>query len=71
MVNSEQQTNNGQIHGNDHVGLETIFEILDRLGLNLVTKKFKDERVDIKVAISAPDEDFIRLGVRTIGDIQN
>ena len=43
MANSEQQTNNGQIHGNDHVSLETIFEILDKLGLNLVTKKFQDE----------------------------
>ena len=34
-------------HGNDHVSLETIFEILDKLGLNLVTKKFQDEKVDI------------------------
>ena len=68
MVNGEQQTNNGQIHGNDHVSLETIFEILDKLGLNLVTKKFQDEKVDIKVVISASDEDLIRLGVRTIGD---
>ena len=68
MANSEQQTNNGQIHGNDHVSLETIFEILDKLGLNLVTKKFQDEKVDIKVVISASDEDLIRLGVRTIGD---
>ena len=43
MVNSEQQLNNGQIHGNDHVKLEIIFEILDKLGLNLATKKFQDE----------------------------
>ena len=68
MVNSEQKTNNGQIHGNDHVILEIIFEILDKLGLNLVTKKFQDEKVDIKVVMSTPDEDLIRLGVRTIGD---
>ena len=40
MANSEQQTNNGQIHGNDHVNLETIFEIQDKLGLTLVTSKF-------------------------------
>ena len=68
MENSEQQTNNGQIHGNDHVSLETIFEILDKLGLNLVTKKFQDEKIDIKLVMSASDEDLIRLGVRTIGD---
>ena len=48
--------------------METIFEILDKLGLNLVTKKFQDEKIDIKVVISASDEDLIRLGVRTIGD---
>ena len=68
MANSEQQTNNGQIHGHDHVSLKTIFEILDKLGLNLVTKKFQDEKVDIKVLIPASDEDLIRLGIRTIGD---
>ena len=48
--------------------METIFEILDKLGLNLVTKKFQDQKVDIKVVISTSDEDLIRLGVRTIGD---
>ena len=68
MANSEQETNNGQIHGNDHVSLETIFEILDKIGLNLVTKKFQDEKVDIKVVISASEEDLIRLGARTTGD---
>ena len=52
MANSKQQTNHGQIHGNDHVSLETIFEILIKLGLNLVTQKFQDEKVDIKVVIS-------------------
>ena len=46
MAKSEQQTNNGQINGNDHVNLETIFEILEKLGLNLVIKKFQDEKVD-------------------------
>ena len=40
MANSEQQTNKGGIHGNGHIRFETIFEILDKLGLNLVTKKF-------------------------------
>ena len=52
IANSKQQTNHGQIHGNDHVSLETIFEILTKLGLNLVTQKFQDEKVDIKVVIS-------------------
>ena len=42
-----------------HVSLETIFEILAKIGLNLVTKKFQDEKVDIKVVISASDEDLI------------
>ena len=68
MANSEQQTHNGQVHGNDHVSLEIIFETLDKLGLNLVTKKFQDEKVDIKVVISASNEYLIKLGVRTIGD---
>ena len=48
--------------------METIFEILTKLGLNLVTKKFQDEKVDVKVVISAPYEDLLRLSVRTIGD---
>ena len=48
--------------------METIFEILDKLGLNLVTKKFQEEKVDIKVVISASDGDLIRLGIRTIVD---
>ena len=68
MANREQQTNNRQIHENDQVSLEIIFEILDKLGLNLVTKKCQDEKVDIKVVISASDEDLIRLVVRTIGN---
>ena len=42
-----------------HVSLETIFEILAKIGFNLVTKKFQDEKVDIKVVISASDEDLI------------
>ena len=67
MRNSEQQTSNRQIHGNYHVNLETIFEILDKLRLNLVNKKFQDKKVDVKVVFSASDEDLIRLGVRTIG----
>ena len=67
MSNSEQQTNNRHIHGNDHVSLETIFEILDKLGLHLVTKKFQDEKVDAKVGIFASYEDLIRLDI-TVGD---
>ena len=42
-----------------HVSLETIFEILAKIGFNLVTKKFQDEKADIKVVISASDEDLI------------
>ena len=68
MANSEQQTHNVQVHGNDHVSLEIIFETLDKLGLNLVSKRFQDEKVDIKVVISASNEYLIKLGVRTIGD---
>ena len=56
MANSKQKTNIGQIRGNDHVSLETIFEILDKLGLNLVTRKFQDEKVDIKMVISVRRE---------------
>ena len=67
MRNSEQQTSNRPIHGHDLVNLETIFEIRDKLRLNLVNKKFQDEKVDNKVVFSASDEALIRLGVRTIG----
>ena len=56
MANSEQKTNIGQIHGHDHVSLETIFEILDKLGLHLVTRKFQDEKIDIKMVISVRRE---------------
>ena len=49
MASSKQQTHNGQIHGNDHVSLETIVKILEKIVLNLVTKKFQDKEVDIKI----------------------
>ena len=48
--------------------METIFEILDKLGLNLIHIMFQDEKAGIKVVMSASGEDLIRLGVRTIGD---
>ena len=67
-ITVEQQTKNRQIYGNDHGSLETIFEILHKLGLNMVSKKFQDEKFDIKVVMLALDEDLIRLGVRTVGD---
>ena len=67
-ITVEQQTKNRQIYGNDHVSLETIFEILHKLGLNMVSKKFQDEKFDIKVVMLPSDEDLIRLGVRTEGD---
>ena len=34
----------------------------------MVSKKFQDEKFDIKVAMLASDEDLKRLGVRTVGD---
>ena len=67
-ITVEQQTKNRQIYGNDHGSLETIFEILHKLGLNMISKKFQDEKFDIKVAMLASDEDLKRLGVRTVGD---
>ena len=48
--------------------METIFEILDKLGLNLIHIMFQDEKAGIKVVMTASGEDLIRLGVRTIGD---
>ena len=48
--------------------METIFEILNKFGLNAVTKNFQNEKVDMKVVMPASDEDSIRLGVRTIGE---
>ena len=44
MASSEQQTNKGEIHGDGHVSFETIFEMLGKLGLNLVTKKFQAQK---------------------------
>ena len=67
-ITVEHQTKNRQIYGNDYVSLETIFEILHKLGLNMVSKKFQGEKFDIKVVMLASDEDLIRLGVRTVGD---
>ena len=44
MASSEQQTNEGEIHGNGHVSFESIFEMLGKFGLNLVTKKFQAQK---------------------------
>ena len=46
----------------------TMNEILESLGMSMLSKKFEDEKVDFNVIMSASDEDLIRLGVRTIGD---
>ena len=46
----------------------TMNEILQSLGMSMLSKKFEDERVDFNVIMSASDEDLIRLGVRTTGD---
>ena len=46
----------------------TMNEILQSLGISMLSKTFEDERVDFNIIMSASDEDLIRLGVRTIGD---
>ena len=43
----------------------TMNEILQSLGMTILSQKSKDERVDFNVIMSASDEDLIRLGVRT------
>ena len=42
-------------------------EILQILGMSMLSQKFEDERVDFNVILSASDEDLILLGVR-LGD---
>ena len=44
----------------------TMNEILQSLGMSMLSKKFEDEMVDFNVILSASDEDLIRLGA--IGD---
>ena len=46
----------------------TMNEILQSLGMSMLSQKFEDERVGFNVITSASDEDLIWLGVRTIGD---
>ena len=46
----------------------TMNEILQSLGVSMLSQKFEDGRVDFNVIMSASDEDLIRLAVRTIGD---
>ena len=46
----------------------TMNEILQSLGMTILSQKSEDERVDFNVIMSASDEDLIRLAVRTIGD---
>ena len=43
-------------------------EILEILGMSMLSQKFEDERMDFNVILSASDEDLMLLGVRTIGD---
>ena len=42
--------------------------ILKDLGLSALIQKFKEERIDEKVALSLSDSELIRLGVAKIGD---
>ena len=49
-------------------GRLTMNEILQSLGMTILSQKSEDERVDFNVIMSASDEDLIRLAVRTIGD---
>ena len=46
----------------------TMNEILESLGMSMLSQKFEDERADVNVIMSASDEDLVRLGVRTTGD---
>ena len=41
-------------------------EILESLGMSMLSQKFEDERVDFNVIMSASDEDLVRLGVLVI-----
>lgn len=43
-------------------------EILKEIGLSVLIEKFKEERIDEKIALSLTDSELIRLGVDTIGD---
>ena len=43
----------------------TINEILESLGMSMLSQKFEDEGVDFNVIMSASDEDLVRLGIRT------
>ena len=44
----------------------TMNEILESLGMSMLSQKFEDERVDFNVIMSASDEDLVRLGVLVI-----
>ena len=46
--------------------MESVFQ---EIGFGYVAGKFKEEKVDIGFVMSATDEDFIKLGVRTIGQL--
>ena len=53
---------------NNHIPAPDMMEsLLQEIGLGNIFRKFKEEKVDIGVAMSATDEDLIKLGVRTIG----
>ena len=42
---SEATKHRWQIHGSDPANLDAIFEILDKLGLNLAINKFEEEKL--------------------------
>ena len=43
----------------------TMNEILESLGMSMLSQKFEDEGVDFNVIMSASGEDLVRLGIRT------
>ena len=43
----------------------TMNEILENLGMSMLSQKFQDEWVDFNIIMSASDEDLVRLGIRT------
>ena len=46
----------------------TMNEILESLGMSMLSQKFEEERLDFTVIMLASDEDLVRLGVRTVGN---
>ena len=65
FANKHGELSNNQDNQRDRL---TMNEILQSLGVSMLSQKFENGRVDFNVIMSASDEDLIQLGVRTIGD---